>query len=129
MNPSFTCAFLAWPNESPHWAIMAFATSIGAIVGTIPMDRKVFSRKPLNGLLRQAAVVWMIRFLMWFGGKRNVAEEAREGGRSFQGLLGKHHAVESDINCLEHHGLNRCPDKVYPLDVARLWSRIQEFHD
>jgi hypothetical protein len=22
-----------------------------------------------------------------------------------------HSAVESDINCLEHHGLNKCPDK------------------
>ena len=24
---------------------------------------------------------------------------------------GKHSAVESNINCLEHHGLDRCPDK------------------
>ncbi len=46
-------------------------------------------------------------------GKRNAAEEARESERSFQRLHRKHHAVESDINCLEHHGLNRCPDKGY----------------
>ena len=59
-------AFLLWPNDSPHWAIIAFVTSIGAIVGTIPMDREVFPRIPLKGLFRQAAVVWVIRFLMWF---------------------------------------------------------------
>lgn len=27
------------------------------------------------------------------------------------GLRKQHSAVESSINCLEHHGLNRCPDK------------------
>ncbi len=27
------------------------------------------------------------------------------------GLANNYRAVESDINCLEHHGLNRCPDK------------------
>jgi hypothetical protein len=46
-------------------------------------------------------------------GKRSVAEETRESGRSFQRLRRKHHAIESDINALEHHGLNRCPDKGY----------------
>lgn len=46
-------------------------------------------------------------------GKRNEAEQTRERARSFQRLRRKHHAIESDINALEHHGLNRCPDKGY----------------
>src|SRR6185436_439426 len=46
-------------------------------------------------------------------GKRNEAEQTRESARSFQRLRRKHHAIESDINALEHHGLNRCPDKGY----------------
>jgi len=28
-------------------------------------------------------------------------------------MANKHSAVESNINCLEHHGLDRCPDKGY----------------
>src|SRR5439155_753215 len=39
------------------------------------------------------------------------AEQEREDKPSFRKLRYRHHAVESDINCLEHHGLNRCPDK------------------
>ena len=37
------------------------------------------------------------------------AEE--ESGKTFKKLRHKHSAVESDINRLEHHGLDRCPDK------------------
>jgi hypothetical protein len=44
-------------------------------------------------------------------GKRNQHQTERESARSFRRLRHQHHAVESDINCLEHHGLDRCPDK------------------
>ena len=44
-------------------------------------------------------------------GKLNIAEYEREHTRQFKALRNMHAAVESDINCLEHHGLNRCPDK------------------
>ena len=44
-------------------------------------------------------------------GKRNSQEQAREQQRSFVALRRKHSAIESDINALEHHGLDRCPDK------------------
>ena len=44
-------------------------------------------------------------------GKRNSQEQAREHQRSFIALRRKHCAIESDINALEHHGLDRCPDK------------------
>ena len=44
-------------------------------------------------------------------GKRNKVETEKESQKQFVKLRGKHSAVESNINCLEHHGLNRCPDK------------------
>jgi hypothetical protein len=60
---------------------------------------------------RQLLELYIPEVIMPKRGKRNAAEEERESGRSFQTLRHKHHAIESDINCLEHHGLNRCPDK------------------
>jgi len=43
-------------------------------------------------------------------GKKTVAETERESGKRFVALRQQHSAVESEINCLEHHGLNRCLD-------------------
>lgn len=44
-------------------------------------------------------------------GRRNAAECEREATRRWKKLKNRHSTIESDINCLEHHGLNRCPDK------------------
>jgi IS5 family transposase len=44
-------------------------------------------------------------------GKRTKEEMEREHDKMFQKLRRQHAAVESDINGLEHHALNRCPDK------------------
>jgi IS5 family transposase len=43
-------------------------------------------------------------------GKKNVQETERERDKKFVALRRQHSAVESDINSLEHHGLNRCLD-------------------
>jgi hypothetical protein len=43
-------------------------------------------------------------------GKKNAAETERESGKRFVALRHQHSAVESEINSLEHHGLNRCLD-------------------
>jgi IS5 family transposase len=43
-------------------------------------------------------------------GKKNAAETERERGKRFSALRHQHSAVESEINSLEHHGLNRCLD-------------------
>ncbi len=43
-------------------------------------------------------------------GKKNAAERERESGKKFRALRKRHSAVESEINSLEHHGLNRCLD-------------------
>jgi transposase, IS5 family len=43
-------------------------------------------------------------------GQKNAAERERESGKQFVALRRQHSAVESEINSLEHHGLNRCLD-------------------
>ena len=43
-------------------------------------------------------------------GKKNAAETQRESEKKFVALRRQHSAVESEINSLEHHGLNRCLD-------------------
>jgi hypothetical protein len=47
-------------------------------------------------------------------GKRNKQEEAEETSRPFRRLKNKHSAIESNINELEHRGLDRCSDRGYP---------------
>jgi IS5 family transposase len=60
---------------------------------------------------RQLLELYIPEVIMPKRGRRNEREQQREQQRSFRRLRNAHHAVESDINCLEHHGLNRCPDK------------------
>ena len=43
-------------------------------------------------------------------GKKNATETAQESAPTFVALRRQHSAVESEINSLEHHGLNRCLD-------------------
>ena len=44
-------------------------------------------------------------------GKRNKQEEQEEKSSTFRKLKNKHSAIESNINELEHRGLDRCPDR------------------
>lgn len=44
-------------------------------------------------------------------GRLTKADYEREHSKQFKALPKQHAAVESDINCLEYHGLNSCPDK------------------
>lgn len=44
-------------------------------------------------------------------GKRRKEDQERESAPKFARLKNQHSAIESEINCIEHHGLNRCPDK------------------
>ena len=44
-------------------------------------------------------------------GKLSKLDKERQSTKQWKKLANKHSAVESNINCLENHGLNRCPDK------------------
>ncbi|MGH7957495.1 MAG: ISNCY family transposase [Opitutaceae bacterium] len=43
-------------------------------------------------------------------GRKTESDTQRESEKTFVALRRQHSAVESDINALEHHGLNRCLD-------------------
>jgi transposase, IS5 family len=60
---------------------------------------------------RQLLELYIPEVIMPKRGKRNAVEQERETRGRFVELRHRHHAIESDINCLEHHGLNRCLDK------------------
>lgn len=71
-------------------------------------------------------------------GKKNEEQTEREHGKKFVALRRQHSAVESDINALEHHGLDRCLDVgleaygryvgygVLALNLHRIGKRLQE---
>ena len=44
-------------------------------------------------------------------GKLSLSDQQREGEPAFMKFRRKHSAIESNINELEHRGLDRCPDK------------------
>jgi len=44
-------------------------------------------------------------------GKLTLEQKQEESAKEFKKLKNKHSAVESNINQLEHNGLNQCPDK------------------
>jgi IS5 family transposase len=77
-----------------------------ATIASLSFD-KGFSRQEDRELLE----LYIPQVIMPKRGKRNHAEEQRESQKSFRALRNQHQAIESDINCLEHHGLNRCLDK------------------
>ena len=44
-------------------------------------------------------------------GKTSQADRERQSEKNWRKQANKHSAVESNINALEHHGLDRCPDR------------------
>jgi IS5 family transposase len=59
---------------------------------------------------RELLSLYVPEVVMSKRGKKNAAETQRENGKKFVALRKQHSAVESEINNLEHHGLNRCLD-------------------
>ena len=44
-------------------------------------------------------------------GRHSREDKERESTVEYKAIRNQHSAIESNINMLEHHGLNRCPDK------------------
>lgn len=59
---------------------------------------------------RQLLELYIPLVVMPKRGKKTQVESQREGQKRFVALRKQHSAVESDINALEHHGLDRCLD-------------------
>jgi hypothetical protein len=75
-------------------------------VESLSVDRG-FSDKQDKAILEE----WIPEVIMPKKGKRTKAEKAEEDAPVFKKLKNKHNAIESNINELEHRGLNRCPDR------------------
>ena len=69
---------------------------------------KGFFSKDNQATLKDAAIEQVV---LPKKGKHNKADKERESNPTFKKLRNAHSAVESNINMLEHHGLNRCMDK------------------
>lgn len=78
-----------------------------AAISSHSFDKGFWSQDNLTLLMAQeiATVVLPKR------GRHTKEDTKREGEPAYKLLRRKHSAVESNINMLEHHGLNRCPDK------------------
>lgn len=70
-------------------------------------DKGFYSKDNLHAL-QQSGIQEVV---MPKKGKPNKEEKQRESSKQFKKLRYAHSAVESNINMLEHHGLNRCADK------------------
>jgi IS5 family transposase len=75
-------------------------------IESISFDKGFYKRENKE-LLR----LYIAEVIMPKKGKKNQEEQAEESSKTFQKLRHRHSAVESDINRLEHHGLDRCLDK------------------
>ncbi len=87
------------------------ADSLRILFGENAIDSISFDKgfwRPENKLLLQ---MYFPNVIMSKKGKKNKAEQEEEKSKVYKKLRNKHSAVESNINSLEHHGLNRCPDK------------------
>ncbi|MEO1857920.1 MAG: hypothetical protein ABGY95_11240, partial [Rubritalea sp.] len=65
--------------------------------------KEVANREPLEKLIPQVVIPKI--------GKLSAKDKERQSTKEWKALANKHSAIESNINCLEQHGLNRCPDK------------------
>ena len=99
------------PNEHPQATatVARILEQFGAgSLKSISFD-KGFSSKTNKAQLQDVAG----RVIMPKKGKCNAEEAAEEHQADYIKLRHAHSAVESNINSLEHHGLDRCPDKGY----------------
>ena len=70
-----------------------------------------FDRGYYSSLLKSYLSKHFKQVIMPKRGRKTAAEEEEEGQEAYKVLRRAHSAVESNINQLEHHGVNRCPDK------------------
>ncbi len=78
------------------------------LLASASFDKGFSSKKVKEAILASGKVE---KLILPKRGKRNKAEQEEEKSKGFKKLKNKHSRVESDINRLEHNGLNTCPDK------------------
>jgi len=84
------------------------------LLGTLPagkLDSISFDRGFSSVENRELLELEIPLVVMPKKGKLSQADRERQSDKKWRQLANAHSAVESNINALEHHGLNRCPDK------------------
>jgi hypothetical protein len=72
-----------------------------------------FDKGFYNKISKELLKLYIPKPVMPKKGKLNLNEKKEEGQRHFITTKNKHSAIESNINELEHRGLDRCPDRGY----------------
>ena len=108
-----------------HQMIQDYAVlrSAAAVDQSVPVAERLLSRYGAGSVAslsfdkgftraadRELLELYIPAVVMPKRGKKNAVEAERESGKKFKALRRQHSAVESAINSLEHHGLNRCLD-------------------
>jgi len=79
----------------------------GKKINSHSFDKGFYSRVNLDTLQQD----YTTQAVLPKRGRHSKEDKERENSKSFKQLRRAHSAVESNINMLEHHGLNRCVDK------------------
>jgi hypothetical protein len=79
---------------------------LGSNIGSISFDKGYWSKENYEELRKIVKEIILPK-----RGKLNKEEYDREHDKKFKMLRKGHSLIESNINSLEHHGLNRCPDR------------------
>ncbi|HEV8081520.1 MAG TPA: hypothetical protein VGP43_12465 [Chitinophagaceae bacterium] len=79
----------------------------GAVISSHSFDKGFWSKDNLAHLMKQKIVAAVLPKR----GRHTTEDKKRESEGEYKMIRRKHSAVESNINMVEHHGLNRCPDK------------------
>jgi hypothetical protein len=75
-------------------------------ISSLSLDKGFYSKKNKEALEKMVPVLVMPK-----KGTLTKKDQIEEGKKQFKMLRNKHSAVESNINQLEHNGLDRCPDR------------------
>jgi IS5 family transposase len=81
-------------------------------VSSMSFDKGFHSKRDIDGNNNRTLIEAMgIKAHLPVKGKRNKADALRESSEDFGIARKQHPAVESAVNALESHGLDRCPDR------------------
>jgi transposase, IS5 family len=95
-------------NESDNELTLSIA---GRLLEKYPIQSISFDRGFSDKEDKALLELFIPEVIMPKKGKASQKEKEIESAPSFKRLKNKHSAVESNINELEHRGLNRCPDR------------------
>lgn len=86
---------------------------VDRVISKFNVDSWSFDKGFYNKDNKELLSLFIPNLVMPKKGKLNHKEMIEESDKSFKKIRHQHSAVESNINELEHRGLDRCPDKGY----------------